>query len=440
MASAIDMSKYAKSREALPSNLHIWDPLPTQTAIAETKIMDFYPVSSLDSSDTVDFVIPAIPKYMLDKVEILTDIRVLTAANGNPAVDADVSTAPHLAAALWRNVDVDIGGISIMQSFDNSYAMFKFWETVLHNTDGCHAMLWQKEGLLLDSVTAKANSENLVYFPEGGAALVNNSGKVRAQRIAQGATVSLISDLNVSLFNQEKLLPSNLQALVRLTKNYSEFILLSAAADTSKVVFDKVTLRCTFQRPVDMVVNLIEERLARENAIYHADKRVLSFHPISEGATDFTIDNIFNGTLPYCFLVGVQDRAAFGRNRIKNPYSLYPIHKIQLFIDGQDFFPRPIERGPTEYAVMYDTFLKQTGYANNGDTLLHSAYRAYPAMAFDLTADKTRNQQSLNLVKSGTARLTLELGIQAHANQVLMVLAWYEQIIEISKDREITII
>ena len=302
-----------------------------------------------------------------------------------------------------------------------------------------YEMLWQKEGLLLDGSTTKGQTENVVYFPVGDAAY-NSKGKIRAQRIGEGKKVSLISNLNVSLFNQEKLLPPNLQARISLTKNYSEFILLSAAADTSKVVFDNVILRCTFQRPVDMMLNLIEERLAQQNAIYHADKRVLSFHSISEGATEFTINNIFNGILPYCFLIGVQDRAAFGRTRTKNPYSLHPIHKIQLFIDGQDFFPRPIARTNTEFAVMYDTFLQQVGYPNNGDILLHSSYPAHPAMAFDLTADKTRNQQSLNLVKSGTARLTLGFGVPAPANQVLMVLAWYEQIIEITKDREITII
>ena len=80
-----------------------------------------------------------------------------------------------------------------------------------------------------------------------------------------------MSDLNVSIFKQDKLLPSNLEIHISMTKNYSEFILLSAAASTDKVVFDKVTLRCTFQKPIDMVVNIIEERLARENAIYHAD-------------------------------------------------------------------------------------------------------------------------------------------------------------------------
>jgi len=434
------MTKYIKSQEALPANLHLWDPMPTQTAIAETKVMDFYPVSSLDSSDTIDFVIPAMQKYMLDRVEILTEVRVLTAAGAAPAAENSVSVAPHLGAALFRNVDVNIGSVSLVQSFDNSYAMFQFWETVIHNTDGCHEMLWLKEGLKLDSVFSKAASEDVDYFPGGDAATVNVAGKIRAQRVAQGATVSPIADLNVSLFKQEKLLPPNLEIHVSLTKNYSEFILMSADASTDKVVFDKVTLRCTFQRPIDMVVNLIEERLARDNAIYHADKSVLSTHAISTGAQEFTIDNVFNGILPYCFLIGLQDRRAFGRNRTKNPYSLFPIHKVQLFIDGQEHFPKPVERTENEYAIMYNTFLKQIGYPNNGDTLLHQSYKAYPAMAFDLTADKSQNMSSLNLVQTGTARLTIGINGPAPENRVLMVLAWYEQVIEISADRQVKII
>ena len=434
------MSKYIKSKEGLPSNLHIWDPMPTNTAIIETKIMDFFPTSSLESSDTVSFVIPGIQKYMLDKVEVLTDIRVLTTTGGNPAENNNVSTVPHLAAALWRNVDVSFGGVSLTQSFDNSYTLFKFWETVIHNTEGCHALLGLKEGLVLDSVSTKANSENVVFYPEANAAVVNANAKVRADRISQGKKVSLISDLNISIFKQEKLLPQDLEIQVSLTKNFSEFILLSAATSTEKVRFDKVLLRCTFQRPSDMILNLLEERLARENAIYHADKSVLSYHSLSQGGQEQTIDNVFNGNLPYCFLIGVQDRSAFGKSRVKNPFTLYQMNKVQLFINGQEHFSKPVERTTEEYAVMYDTFLKETGYINNGDTLLHYHYKAYPALAFDLTADKTRNHYSLNLVKSGTARLTIELAEAAAENQVLMVLAWYEQIVEISKDRQVTII
>ena len=72
--------------------------------------------------------------------------------------------------------------------------------------------------------------------------------------------------------------------------------------------------------------------------------------------------------------------------------------------------------------------------------MLQAHYQAYPAMMFDLTADKNQNQQNLNLMQTGNVRLTITLNGAAPENRVLMVLAWYEQIVEISKDRQVTII
>ena len=135
------MTKYVKSQEALPACLHIWDTTPTQTAIIETKTLDFYPTSAIDNSDVISFQIPGLHGYMLDKVQILTDIRVQTAENGNPAQNTNVSTVPHLAAALWRNVEVTCGGTSLTQSFANSYSLFKFWETIIHSTEGTKFLL-----------------------------------------------------------------------------------------------------------------------------------------------------------------------------------------------------------------------------------------------------------------------------------------------------------
>ena len=67
-----------------------------------------YLMSSIESSDTVSFVIPPMQKYMLDRVEVVTEIRVLTADGGNPEEKNCVSTSPHLAAILWRNVDINV--------------------------------------------------------------------------------------------------------------------------------------------------------------------------------------------------------------------------------------------------------------------------------------------------------------------------------------------
>ena len=117
------MTKYIKSVEALPSNLHLWETIHTQTGIAETKTIDIFPTTSIEVSDTLTFIIPAMSKLMLQNVQIVSEIRVLTAQDAAPPANHPVSTAPHLAAALYRNVEITAGSTSLVQSFDNAYAM-----------------------------------------------------------------------------------------------------------------------------------------------------------------------------------------------------------------------------------------------------------------------------------------------------------------------------
>ena len=426
--------------EALPSNLHLWETIHTQTGIVESKTLDVFSTTSIEASDTLTFVIPAMAKLMLQKVQIVSEIRVLSNTGANPAANHPVSTVPHLAAALYRNVEITAGSTSLVQSFDNAYTMTKFWETTLNTASGSLPHLHSREGYWIDEVHSKADSENVNYFPDEGVA-INSGGKQRALNIAQGKKVCLISDLDASLFKQDKLLPSELEIQVTLTKNFSESILLSADNHAEKVKFDKIVLRCTFQKPHDTILSIIEERLAKENAIYHTDKSVLSFHTIPEGSIDLTISSIFGSTLPHTFLIGVQDRASFGRTRSKNLFSLYPLKQCQVYVNGQEHFSRSVERiGASDYTYMWEAFLNQSGYINNGDNLLQDYYDAYPAMVVDLTQDRSQNKKALNLQRSGTVRLQLKFPEAAPPNRVLMVLAWYDEVIEITKDRQVLII
>ena len=219
----------------------------------------------------------------------------------------------------------------------------------------------------MDWVDSKKDSENTTYYPTTGE-VVNGNGKIRADRMKLGQKVCLVSTLSVPMFTQDTLLPPGLEINFNLTKNFSDTILLLAANNTDKVVFDKVILRCTSQKPIEMMLNLIEEKLAHDNDVYLADKKILSSHSISTGAQEFTIDNVFNGTLPYFFIVGIQDRTAFRKSGNKNPYILYPMKKIQLFLNGQEHFPRSIESADDDETYMYDMFLNQSGYINGGDT------------------------------------------------------------------------
>lgn len=437
------MTKYFKSPEGLPSQLHLWDPLSTQTAIMETKKVEIYPNNSLDSSDTVSFTIPAMQYYMLEKVQIVTELRVLTENGENPPKGANVSTAPHLAASLWRNVEVDSGGVSITQSFDNSYSMFKFWDDVIHYNNDSHPLMKLKEGLNLDSVGGKHDSEDLSFFPPKpdqdtpAPEPKNKSGQERAIMIEEGKTVYLVSEFNTPLFKQGKLLPTGMQFNVKLTKNFPGSILLAEETNDYLVHFDKVALRCTYQRPADPILNILEDRLSKENAIYHADRKVMYVRPVPRSRT-IEVDNLFNGPLPYFFLVGVQDRRALGKARSKNQFSLHMVKRAQLYINGQEHFARDLQMSDHLETNMMTEFVEQTG--SKGDSFVVHHFRVYPVVAFDLTQDKSQNQNGLNLGRHGNVRIALETLKEPEEDQVLVVLAWYDQVIEISKDRQLHLI
>lgn len=335
------MTKYVNSSEAVTSNLLLWSPLHTQTSIIDTHVVEVYPQTSIDYSDTVSFLIKASPKHMIQNIEIISEIRVLTAGGGNPALNTNVSVVSNLANAIWRSVDVVIGGQNILQSFDNSYNIGSWFDIALNTPDARAPYLLQKELFLMDDATTKAHSESSIIHPVGN--VVNKSVHTRGKMVAQGKTVTLISDLNCSLFKTGKLLPTNLDVRVSLTKNYDGYVLLEAGEGTHKVKFDKCYLRVTLQQPSDICLNLMEQKLLKTPAVYQAEEGRVSFHSIPAGNELVTINNLFpQGNLPVMFTFGVQDRTAFGNSRTKNPYTFHPMKKVQVYVEGKPYFPSVI--------------------------------------------------------------------------------------------------
>ena len=113
--------------------------------------------------------------------------------------------------------------------------------------------------------------------------------------------------------------------------------------------------------------------------------------------------------------------------------------QIQLWVNGQQHFPEDIEN-TADSSYMFSAFLNECGRINHGDMLTASNYSTYPLFGFDLTPDKSQNQHGLNLQNSGSVRLSIGFQEETKATQVLMVLAKYEQVVEITKDREVILV
>ena len=437
------MTKYVNSSEAITSNLMIWDPLHTQTSIIETHIVEVYPQTSIDYSDTVSFLIKASPKLMIQNIEIISQIRIVTANETNPPENTNVSVVSNLANALWRSVDVVIGGENILQSFDNSYNIGSWFDIVLNTSKLRSPYLLQKELFLMDGGSNKDESEDTTIYPDANDAgvrpnPVNASALSRNKLIDQGKTVTLISDLNCSLFKSGKLLPSNLDVRIALTKNYDGYVLLEPLGGTHKIKFVKCYLRVTLQQPSDFCLNLMEQKLLKSPAIYQAEEGKVSFHAIPAGNELVTINNLFpQGKLPIMFTFGIQDRTALGDARNKNPYTFRSMKKVQIYVDGKPYFTSALE-GVTMH---FDTFYQTIGYKTTGECLIDPAnYGAHPLIAVDLTADRTANKHHLNLSQTGEVKLDIEFDRAAAEGLILLVYSYYDRIIEINSDRSVRIL
>ena len=436
------MTKYINSSEAITSNLMLWDPLHTQTSIVGTHIMEVFPQTSIDYSDTVSFLIKASPKLMIQNIEIISQIRVLSENEANPAANTNISVVSNLANAIWRSVDVVIGGENLLQSFDNSYNIGSWFDITMNSSKMQAPYLLQKELFLMDEATTKENSENATIYPADVEGVVpqpaNKAALTHSKMIEQGKIVTLISDLNCSLFKSGKLLPSNLDVRVSLTKNYDGYVLLEPEVGTHKLKFIKCYLRVTMQQPGDFCLNLMEQKLLKTPAIYQAEEGKVSFHSIPAGNEVVTINNLFpQGKLPVMFTFGVQDRTALGNARNKNPYTFHPVKKVQLFIDGKPYFPSALE-GKTMH---FDSFYQTIGYKTSGECLIDPKnYHIHPLIAVDLTADRTANKHHLNLSQSAEVKLDIEFEQAAVDGLILLVYSYYDRIIEINSDRSVRIL
>ena len=425
------------SEEAITSNLLFFEPYHTQTSIVATNVYEVYPQTSIDYSDVLTFLIKAHPKQMIQNIEIVTKIRVLTAAGGNPAKDTNVSTVSNFASAIWRTVDVVIGGENLMQSFDNAYNIGHFFDTVLNSDANRADILFSRELFVMEDVVSKGRSENTVFYPEEGTDVVNRAARKRADRVKGGRETIVISDLNCSLFRTGKLLPANLDIRVALTKNYSGYALLEAAEGTHKIKYDQCYLRVTTQQPTDFCLHLIEMKLKTQPAVYQAEQGVLSYFSLTSGGKTDTINNLFpQGRLPVFFVLAVSTRDCFGDSRAKNPFTFIAVEKIQVYVNGVAYFPSEL----LGQKMHFDHLYQACGYKTAGCSLIsENSFDAYRIVPIDLTADRSSNRHHLNLSRSGDVKVNLQTYQDLPEGALLLVYAYYDRIIEIDSDRNIRI-
>ena len=442
------MSKFANSAEAIDSSLLLWSGIkPTNTSVKEVYSILVYPSNSIDQTagSTILLNIPPQETGLLTDVELVTKFKVLKGDNRNIAADEQVSTVSNVASAMFSLVDVRVDErVSFLQQMSHSYDLCTFFETMLNNNADRSDILFAREMFVTDNGT-KAQSDAAHFFPGEHHTVVNKGGTMRAQRIALSKSVTVMSKLNVPFLNQRKSIIPNTKITVTLTRAKNSYCLIGAAGTEHKIVIEDVYLKCSYIKPEDSLLKVLNSKLERSPVVYEVDKQVILARMLPQGSQHHTINNLFEHSLPKFVLFAVQETSAINGQVDKNVHTFLNIQSLQLYVNNRPYFPKALENVPdgTDWKhnaqQLLDNLYKSVGKDHHGSMLINSEnINLYQFYTLCLTDDRTYGSHYA-LKQAADTRLEIDLGAASDTNLVLIAYCLYDQQISIDSNRNVKV-
>ena len=439
------MSKYTQSKEALDSHLLLWDIRPTQTSIDEKYEINVYPSTTYEDAygAPIDFVLPNQPNGCLYDIDIVTTWQVKKGAETLKDKD-NVSIVNNFSNAIWSFVDVQVGNrVNIMQSMEQAYAYQTFFNTVLNSTSNRADYLYEVETFVMDTGQTKPETECVVFFDEDATKIQNKGAETRAKRIRLSREITSKTKLHTPLLNHSKVLPTNMSIKVTLTKNKNKFLLLSDATD-HVVNIKNVHLICTYLRPREVVLNLLEERLKQSPALYDVEFPQIAMRSIPKDAKQYTLYDFFPSKLPKAAFFTLVAASDLSGGYTANPFTFHRMTSFQMYIDNRELFNFPIkfvdtQKDSLDFTQAYIQLYKALGLDRSDDCLINSSnFSVNYMIGAVLTADRS-HLNHLNLQKTADVRLEIEFENQTEEPMILITYALYDKLYSIDKNRQLTI-
>lgn len=440
------MSKYIKSKEAIDTSLLLWDIRPTQTSIEETYDLVVYPTTMYEDAygGPINFVIPPQTNGCLCDIDVVTEWCVMKGGAKLPD-NEQVSIVNNFSNALWGFVDVQVSDrVNIMQSMENAYGYQTLFNNMFNNHSNRRDYLDISESFVMDEGDSKTAANCLIFYDDDATKILNKGSATRARKIAKSGIVRSKTKLHTSLLKHSKVLPTKMRIRVTLVKNKNAFLLL-AETNEYKVVIKKIYLQCTFIRPRDAILNLQEQRLMRDAALYDVEYPEISMRTIAIGSKQVTINDVFPTKLPKVAFITLQTSSDLPGNIRTNPFAFNRMQSFQLYVNNQAHFPFPIKfidstDDRDDFSQAYLQLYKSLGLEMKGDCLINIAnFNINYIIGVVLTPDK-EHLKHLNLQKEAEVRVELELENTATTPFTLIIYAVYDKLYSIDHNRQLTII
>ena len=421
--------------ECKKPELDLFSKPPIQTSVKHGQWIEYHPIAALKEAGPYEFKIDGTGDDYVDPYNTYCYVEAeIVQADGRPLPpEAEVAPVNLMLHSLFSQVDVSLSEKLVTPS-KATYPYRAYLETLLSFGREAKATqftcgLWYKD-------TAGHMDDT-----DG----TDNKGLVKRRAWAEGSrTIDMIGKLHVDLMFQERLVPQGVTMKVRLVRSTDAFVLMADGPNPRyKVLVTEIALLVRKLSLSQSMKEIMARGLIRDTAKYPIRRIDTHVYSVPQGNLTGNQDNLYFGQLPKRLVIGCVDNDAFNGNYHKNPFNFkhYDINFVALDVHGQQVPGKPLQPNfeKDTYIKSYQTLftaLNKFGQ-DEGNQISRSDYPAgYTLFAFDLSPD-LENDGHFNEMKSGPMRLELHFAKPLPNTINVIVLAEFENTIEINNSRSV---
>lgn len=438
---------HAESKEAMKSEMNIFDVPSTQICLERGDWIPYKPIAAISEYGSLEFVVPGIGEEYTDLSQTLLAIRAkvvngdgsplatsVSAAEGVvPTTEANVAPVNYFMHSLFAQFEMYLGGKQVSSSsYNYPYRAFI-------------------EGCLSFGPSAKMSHRTcaLWYKDKAGAMedFANNSGLQERKKYSKGSKIiDMIGNLHGDLFNQERLIPNGVEIRMKLVKSKDNFHLMAGSGASFKTIIVDATLfvrRIRVNRTVMIAQN---EALDQANAIFPLTRVEVKLVTIPAGVQSKEIDNAFMKRQPKRVIVSLVSNSATSGNYLKNPFYMqhFGLNYFSMYLDGQQIPAKPLQPDfdSNQYVACYHTLFSGNGihFQDRGIDISRDEYaNGYTFLCFDLSPDLSSNDDHFCLQHNGSLRIDLRFKEALKEAVDVILYAEFENIIMINRDRDVIV-
>lgn len=413
----------------------------------ESGFLEYYYSKNLLSTGKLEFVVEGnsdhmiIPSktYLRLKVElggsarrvINNETREVTLAEG-----ARVGVVNNILHSMFESVEVYLSNQALTKT-DRHNPYVAYIQTLLNNSQESLETYFQLSGWAPDT------AGEMDTFVSG-----ENNGYEMRKTYLKDNKMELIGKLHHPLFFQEKALPTQVTMSVLLKKGNEKFFLMHETGEFELKIVEAV-LMVQKVHTVPSIQKAYLSCLEEGHSIpYFLKSAYVNFMTIEQGSSQFMRDNLFLGKLPRRVILGLVETEAYQGKENRNPFNFqhFGLTDICLYKDGIPF-PRPpikldIEEGVC--AEAYHHFMTSLSAAYTRfipAAMTMSQYsKGYTLFSFDMSPDQLGSTHPGSLHNTNSnVRLEMKFKNPLKKNVTLLVYSEEECLMEIHKDRRVTI-